>query len=64
MTHLQYSYTGSGTLGEFIVTATPIFDSNGNVKYAVADRMDVRHLKARHELVCGNANSTTLRRSR
>ncbi|WP_320937496.1 sigma-54 interaction domain-containing protein [Enterocloster lavalensis] len=51
VTHLQYSYTGSGTLGEFIVTATPIFDSNGNVKYAVADRMDVRHLKERHELV-------------
>lgn len=44
-THLQRSYSENGKLKEFIVTATPIFDSNGNIKFVVADRMEMNQLR-------------------
>jgi len=45
LTHMQCSYTESGKLVEFMVTATPIFDSDGNIIFVVADRIEVNHLK-------------------
>ncbi len=59
VTHLQCSYTESGHLGEFIVTATPIFDSNGKVKFVVADRMEVGRLKDRYDLALKERNQNT-----
>lgn len=50
VTHVQRSYTESGKLEDFLVTATPIFDSNGNIKYVVADRMRLCSLKQKLDL--------------
>ena len=50
VTHLQNSYSENGKLEEYIVTATPIFDGNGNIKFVVADRMRVRQLKEYNNL--------------
>ncbi len=49
-THLQRSYSENGKLKEFIVTATPIFDGDGNIKFVVADRIEMDRLKELYNL--------------
>lgn len=62
--HLQRSYTESGILRDFLVTSTPIFDSNGNIKYVVADRIEVKSLKERYDLAMQERERAVISKSK
>lgn len=48
--HAQSSYSQDGTLKHFVVTATPIFDSEGKIRFVVADRIELKALKKRYDI--------------
>lgn len=50
ITGLQRSRKESGKIVEYVVTATPIFDSYGNIKFVVADRIEVSRVKDKLDL--------------
>ncbi len=54
---IQKSVSKSGRVVEYLVTATPIFDSDGNIRYVVADRMELNRMLDRYQQAKGTADA-------
>ena len=48
---LQQAYTKDGKVKEYMVNATPIFDGDGNMKYIVAERIEIDQIFEKYTIL-------------